>query len=73
MTMKTTSRVVCNCGHEGELVCRENDAPFSTSWERYTLTGFAGGTQTGRDPGWMKMSEVFQDLKATCPDCSRSG
>jgi hypothetical protein len=45
-TMATTTRqpLVCECGRIGALKCRENDAPFSSPWESYSLKGFEGGT-----------------------------
>ena len=46
--MTTTSRdlIVCECGHEGNLKLRENDQPYSSLWEAYSLEGFDGGSLT---------------------------
>jgi hypothetical protein len=50
---------------------RENDAPYSTQWEQYELTGFNGKSSCGRDPGWMTLEEVFRELAPTCPKCGQ--
>lgn len=34
--------IKCECGHEGVATCRENDAPYSLSWEEYSFEGFEG-------------------------------
>jgi len=41
MTMRTRDRIVCDCGHQGSLCCAENDQPYSSLWESYSLEGFA--------------------------------
>ena len=42
MTMRTRDRIVCDCGHQGSLCCAENDQPYSSLWESYSLEGFQG-------------------------------
>src|SRR6476619_850317 len=37
MTMRTRDRIVCDCGHQGSLCCAENDQPYSSLWESYSL------------------------------------
>lgn len=71
MTQSSKFSVKCNCGHLGELVMRENDAPFSTQWESYKLSGFNGGTSCGIDPGFMSFKEVFAELSPSCPKCGK--
>ena len=71
MTQRINYEVACNCGHTGKLVMRENDAPYSTQWEQYELTGFNGHSSCGRDPGWMILEEVFKVLAPTCPKCNQ--
>jgi len=39
MTMRTRDRIVCDCGHQGSLCCAENDQPYSSLWESYSLEG----------------------------------
>jgi hypothetical protein len=71
MVQKTTFKIECSCGHIGNLSMRENDAPFSTQWEKYELTGFNGGSSCGKDPGYMSLKEVFFELAPTCPNCDQ--
>jgi len=41
--MTTTSyKVVCECGHEGAIKLKENDQPYSASFEKYTLENLDG-------------------------------
>lgn len=42
MTTVTRTKLVCACGHEGVIVMRENDAPFSRQYESYSLEGLRG-------------------------------
>lgn len=46
----------------------ENDQPYSTNWESYTLVGLLGGTHSveRRSSPW---DEVFQEIKPVCPKC----
>ncbi|MFM0416982.1 hypothetical protein [Paraburkholderia aromaticivorans] len=48
----------------------ENDAPYSASWESYSLEGFDGGTfnKEGAAAGWR---EVFAHLRPVCTSCKR--
>lgn len=41
MTMRTRQPLVCECGHEGYPCLAENDQPYSSLWESYTLDGFS--------------------------------
>jgi hypothetical protein len=72
MTSSSRSALICECGHKGNIVLRENDQPFSGLWENYSLEGFAGGTiivtnykDTPKD--------MIAALKPTCPQCRESG
>ena len=42
MTTVTRTTLVCQCGHEGTIVMRENDAPFSRQYESYSLEKLHG-------------------------------
>lgn len=42
MTTRHTEPIVCECGHKGSVIWRENDAPFSRQYEEYSLSGFKG-------------------------------
>lgn len=37
LTSSTYEALVCECEHQGRIRCRENDAPFSSPWEEYSL------------------------------------
>lgn len=43
MTTVTRTKLVCSCGHQGCIVMRENDAPFSRQYESYSLENLDGG------------------------------
>jgi hypothetical protein len=61
LTMRTTSKLICECGHLGLLHTSENDQPFSGSWESHKLEGFReGGSDTN-------MNGV--PLSPVCPQC----
>lgn len=48
----------------------ENDQPYSSLWERYSLEGFSGGeivvTSFKDQP-----SDILTALKPTCPECGQ--
>ena len=71
MTTRTRDRIVCECGHEGSLVCSENDAPFSGLWERYSLDGFAGGHLSITSYADMP-DNLLVALAPTCPKCGQT-
>jgi hypothetical protein len=72
MTMRTSTLLVCKCGHAGKLDCSENDSPFSRLWECYSLDGF-----TGRDLTITDYSDIPPDILTymtpTCPKCGAEG
>ena len=74
MTTTTRDRIVCECGHEGFIRCRENEQPFSTMREEYALEGFDGGdldlvvTSANDFP-----KDLLASLKPKCPECGRIG
>ncbi len=41
MTMVTKYKMTCICGHKGAIVMKENDQPFSTMYESYSLENFS--------------------------------
>jgi len=61
MTMRTTDRLQCACGHTGTLQTAENDQPYSSNWTHHSLEGFSG-TVTDWDLG-----------KVRCPGCGQVG
>src|SRR5438034_3371809 len=46
VTTRSRSPLICVCGHRGYLLCSENDQPFSSLWEEYSLEGFKGESLT---------------------------
>lgn len=68
MTTRTSYPVRCKCGHEGAIRMSENDQPYSTNYESYTVTGLLGGTHSveRRSAPW---DEVFAEIKPVCPRC----
>jgi hypothetical protein len=72
VTLRTRSPLVCECGHTGSLLCKENDQPYSESWEAYSLEGFDGGGANFK--GYCDdMDGLLRDLKPTCPKCGGTG
>lgn len=62
MTMRTQTKLVCECGHTGVHTHSENDSPFSKDWNSYSLHGFSGGGEDKDDTSLM-----------TCPKCGKTG
>jgi hypothetical protein len=72
MTTRSQSKIVCQCGHEGALHCKENDAPFTKGYEEYHLSGFNG--DTAYFEGFCKdTTALLVDLKPECPKCGAIG
>jgi len=72
MTTTTKDPIVCQCGHQGNLVCRENDQPFSGLWEEYSLEGFGGGSLTITSYR-EKPDDLLAALGPKCPQCGKIG
>lgn len=70
MTTVTRTKLVCACGHEGMIVMRENDAPFSRQYESYSLEGLSGDGFSVQDR-FAKWDEVFREMKPVCLKCGR--
>lgn len=49
MTTVTRTKLVCQCGHQGMIVMRENDAPFSRQYESYSLENLNGQSFSVQD------------------------
>lgn len=61
MTLRTTRKLSCECGHEGTLETAENDQPYSAPWTHHALKGFNG-----------IVSDWELDL-VQCPSCGQVG
>jgi hypothetical protein len=68
MTTVTRTNLKCACGHQGRIVMRENDAPFSRQYEDYSLDGLKGDSYSVLDR-FAKWDEVFREMKPVCPEC----
>ena len=68
MTTVTRTNLKCACGHQGSIVMRKNDAPFSRQYESYSLDGLNGDSFSalGRFAKW---DEVFREMEPVCPQC----
>jgi len=68
MTMRTYHLVVCNCGHEGKIKLSENDQPYSSFWQSYSLHDLEGRSFSPTSHvGW---ENVFKQMNISCPICS---
>ena len=67
MTMRTSYRVECPCGHMGVIRVSENDAPFSQSYENYAVVDLDGSEFSVE--GSASWETAFTAMKPTCPDC----
>jgi len=72
MTTVTRTPIVCQCGHKGNEVLRENDQPFSTMYESYRVEGFEGSSFTVTNISDMP-SSILEKLSPHCPICGETG
>lgn len=72
MTTHSRDAIVCECGHKGSIRCKENDQPYSSLWEAYSLEGF-----TGRDFTITSYADMPKDriahMNPKCPECGQTG
>jgi hypothetical protein len=72
MTVRTSDKLICECGHEGYLNRSENDQPYGGLWEQYALEGFNGRSLTITSYKDMPQ-DLLGYLNPICPACGRSG
>jgi hypothetical protein len=72
MTMRTREPLICECGQTGSLLCKENDQPYSSLWEAYSLEGFTGKALTITSYADMP-KDLLVYLKPKCPQCGETG
>jgi hypothetical protein len=72
MATHTRDPIICECGHEGFLHCKENDQPYSRMWEDYDLEGFEGGAIT-IDGTSKRPADMLVHLNPKCPQCGQTG
>lgn len=71
MTTRHEVPVVCECGHEGIVYWSENDQPFSSQWEKYSISGFDG--EIFHIGGSSSVTEALKEIKPKCPHCGQVG
>ena len=67
MTTRSLIEVRCDCGNVGHIIMRENDAPHSGMWEKYStqdLVGSAISTTT-----FMEWDAICKEMGLACPAC----
>jgi len=72
LTSSVYDALICECGHQGRLRCRENDAPFSSFSESYSLEGFEGAQFSITSPK-ERPKDILAELVPKCPKCGRRG
>ena len=71
MASWTKDKIVCDCGHEGFLTCKESDQPYGRNWEDYRLEGFAGEDyMVNRAESRL---DILAKTKPVCPICGEHG
>jgi hypothetical protein len=72
MSSRTRTPVICECGHTGFELLKENDQPFSGLWEQYSLEGFGGSTVTITSYADMP-ANILTAMNPKCPQCGCTG
>ena len=67
MSIRSTFSVICDCGHEGKINLKENDQPYSSMWEAYTLENINGSGFTATTA--MSLPDVIKEMNLSCPKC----
>lgn len=65
---RTTYPVTCNCGHEGKIKLSENDQPYSTIWESWSLENLKGIIPPGNN---LSAEIILKKGNIICPNCNR--
>jgi hypothetical protein len=63
--------VICECGHQGVVHWRENDQPFSSQWEDYSISGFEG--KDFYINGYTTLDDALKRMNPKCPVCGAVG
>lgn len=70
--MRSVYKVLCDCGHEGSIILKENDTPYSNNhWESYSLKNL-NGSPGNRPEGNADWATLFRSMGITCPMCNKS-
>lgn len=68
MTMRTTHRVECGCGHSGAIRQVENDQPYSAPYEAYSPVDLIGARV--EFTRMVKWPEILEVMALRCPSCN---
>lgn len=68
MALSSSFKVICDCGHDGKIKLRENDQPFSSMWEAYSVEGLNGSGFTATNA--MSLPDVIKQMNLSCPKCN---
>ena len=71
MTTSTRFKLVCECGHSGNLKMSENDQPYSKCWEKYVVEDLNSKQDHIYVDGSISVQEAVQRLDISCPKCGR--
>lgn len=63
----TRYNLTCDCGHKGTLNMKENDQPFSTQWESWSVSNLDGESYYVK--GYIGVDEAFERVIPCCPNC----
>ena len=67
MATHTRFPLICSCGHEGAIIMKENDQPYSKGWEKYTLKEL-DGDEFYIEPS-CSIKTAIQNTRPYCPIC----
>lgn len=70
MTTYSEEALICECGHKGILHLKENDQPYSSLWESYSLEGFEGRSLTITSYADMP-KDLLAYMNPKCPKCGQ--
>jgi hypothetical protein len=69
MTMRIHYKVVCDCGHTGEVVMSENDTHYGKSnWQTYSVRDLIASPNS--NPENSDWEIIFKSMRITCPKCN---
>jgi hypothetical protein len=72
MTLHTYDKIVCQCGHEGGILCEHADEQEISDSGRYRVIGFDGGSVTHPRSADQETA-LIEALRPCCPRCRRVG
>lgn len=67
MKMRTTYKLVCECGNQGEIKLVDGDQTNSNIWERHSLQNLEGNSFVGDIP--LNLQKAKKKTNVNCPNC----